>query len=149
MTCLFHRVKTANTGYRPAWLQWIIVNVMKHYGNYSAHTAGIFFFFPHIALGCMVSLLHLNRKPVLWCGCKLDTVLEFAPLLCEGQTLCVWQLLWWCCSNLQWMSKVVLNKVRQLYLNHNTRCGLGEDNGRILHICTEKLCPNHKIILKG
>lgn len=52
-------------------------------------TAGIFFLLLSIALGCMVSLLHLNRKPVLWCGCKLDTVLEFAPLLSEGQTVCV------------------------------------------------------------
>lgn len=32
-----------------------------------------------IAHGCMVSLLHSNRKPVVWCESKLDTA-KFVPL---------------------------------------------------------------------
>lgn len=47
------------------------------------------FFFVWITLGCMVSLLHSNRKPVVRCRSKLDTVLEFTPLFSKGHTVYV------------------------------------------------------------
>lgn len=97
----FSKLMSVNNVCRLACIPQIAFYVMKHYGNspgslgYSAHIAGIFFFLC-IALGCMVSLLHSNRKPVVCCRSKLDTALEFAPMVSWGHAVYMWQLVrWW------------------------------------------------------
>lgn len=81
LTLLFSmQVKTVNTVHEPAlYSANYTFYVMKHY-SHSEHSEQDYLFFVRIALGCMVSLLHSNKKPVVWCRSKLDTVLEFSPL---------------------------------------------------------------------
>ena len=71
-------------------MSWNITAILPG-DSITLHTLQGFFFSlsPCIALGCMVSLLRSNRKPVVCGRSKLDTMLEFAPLFSYGHTVYV------------------------------------------------------------